>query len=237
MYEVLAMLFAWLGAWGQAPAVPGAKDADAKGAEAKEVALGSYSLVTTDTEASGTAHWLNPPLTIEVPAGTEYVPAETAGNLTVPAQFAADGFGARRYECAAATPTGDAPRGGGCKALDETELTIRDANTIGYHIVTHGAARAPGSPGERSSLGWEAKRTREPGLSRFHSYCVLTGTCSEQPIFDGSAASRAFLRDTPTVEAGQAKDVRRCPGRENCFSCDQNRARERGAHVRDETWR
>ncbi len=135
MYEVLAMLFAWLGAWGQAPAVPAAKDADAKGAEAKQVALGSYSLVTTATEASGAAHWLNPPLTIEVPAGTEYVPAEAAGNLTVPAQFAADGFGPRRYECVA-----DAPKGGGCKALDETELTIRDANTVGYHIVTHGAA-------------------------------------------------------------------------------------------------
>jgi hypothetical protein len=33
-----------------------------------------------------------------------------------------------------------APKLRGCEALDRATLTVRDANTIGYHIVSHGAA-------------------------------------------------------------------------------------------------
>ncbi len=40
-----------------------------------------------------------------------------------------------RYECAET-----AAKQHGCAALDQTDVLIRDANTVGYRIVTHGAA-------------------------------------------------------------------------------------------------
>jgi hypothetical protein len=98
--------------------------------------LGSYSLVTTVFEPSATTHLLNPRPTIDVDGGTERAPGEFSGEKTVPAQFAIEGFGSPWYECAAAT----AAKMRGCDALDRATLTVRDANTIGYHIVSHGAA-------------------------------------------------------------------------------------------------
>jgi hypothetical protein len=111
--------------------------------------LGSYSLVTTVFEPSATTHLLNPRPAIDVDGGTERAPGEFSGDKTVPAQFAIEGFGSPWYECA---PAAAAPAAGataatapalklpGCDALDRATLTVRDANTIGYHIVSHGAA-------------------------------------------------------------------------------------------------
>lgn len=105
--------------------------------ETKKVAaiVGQYSLVTTVVESSAETHWLNPAPVIAVSAGTQYVMAQTTGNLAVPAQVAIEEFGVPRYECAET-----AAKQKGCGALDRTDVVIRDANTVGYHIETHGAA-------------------------------------------------------------------------------------------------
>lgn len=133
--ELLVVVgWVWFGAWtvrGQAAPGPG-QDQHAK---KEPVVVGQYSLVTTVVEALPATHWLTPAPAIAVPAGTEYVPGETAGNLTVPAQVAIEEFGVPRYECAET-----AAKLRGCGALDRTDVIIRDANTVGYHIVTHGAA-------------------------------------------------------------------------------------------------
>ncbi len=105
------------------------------GEKKAEESVGSYSLVTTVFEATATTHLMNPAPKITVDGGTERAPGEFSGEKTVPAQYAIEGFGNPWYECAATTP-----KLRGCDALDRASLTVRDANTIGYHIVSHGAA-------------------------------------------------------------------------------------------------
>jgi hypothetical protein len=119
---------------GQA-AKPAPAPATAQGEKKADEVVGSYSLVTTVFEASAATHLLNPAPTIAVDGGTERAPGEFSGEKTIPAQYAIEGFGSPRYECGAT-----APKLRGCEALDRASLTVRDANTIGYHIVSHGAA-------------------------------------------------------------------------------------------------
>ncbi len=114
----------------QGPA--GANGTDPKPEPAK---VGSYSLVVTTLEPTATTHWLNPPPTINVRGGTKLAPAETTGNLTAPQQYTIEAFGAPKQECEEA-----AQQQRGCDALDRTDLTIRDANTVEYRIVSHGGA-------------------------------------------------------------------------------------------------
>ena len=120
--------------WGQQGTTGTTKGADAKPEQAK---LGSYSLVVTSVEPTATTHWLNPPPTINVTGGTARAPVETMGNVTVPEQYTIETFGAPRQECVVAAA---AQQGHDCDALDRTELTIRDAHTVGYRIVSHGGA-------------------------------------------------------------------------------------------------
>lgn len=123
---------------GQAAAAktaPGQSAKVAPDAKKSDESLGSYSLVTTVFEPSAATHLLNPRPTIAVDGGTERAPGEFSGDKTVPAQVAIESFGSPWYECAA---TG--PKLRGCDALDRVTLTMPDANTIGYHIVSHGAA-------------------------------------------------------------------------------------------------
>ena len=131
---VMALVWAVPGTeamWGeQGP--PGKNAPDATPGPAK---VGSYSLVVTTLEPTASTHWLNPPPTIEVKGGSRVAPAETTGYLTVPQQYTIDGFGVPQEECVVA-----AQQSGGCDALDRTDLTIRDANTVEYRIVNHGAA-------------------------------------------------------------------------------------------------
>jgi hypothetical protein len=125
---------------GQAASGQGAPGQAAKAApdgKKGEESLGSYSLVTTVFEPSATTHLLMPRPTIAVDGGTERAPGEFSGDKTVTAQYAIEGFGSPWYECAAAAT---AAKMRGCDALDRATLTVRDANTIGYHIVSHGAA-------------------------------------------------------------------------------------------------
>lgn len=111
-----------------------AKPDDAKPEPAK---AGSYALVVTTIEPTTATHWLNPPPAITVKAGTKLAPAETSGTLTVPQQYTIEDFAAPRVECREA-----APQQHGCDALDRTDLTIRDPNTVEYRIVSHSAAAA-----------------------------------------------------------------------------------------------
>ena len=114
-----------------ANAGPGAGAPDEK----KETSLGNYALITTDFEPSATTHLLNPAPTIDVTGGAERAPQELTGEKPVPAQFVVDGLGSPWYECAAKEP-----RLRSCEALDRVGLTIRDPNTIAYHVVSHGGA-------------------------------------------------------------------------------------------------
>jgi hypothetical protein len=100
-----------------------------------DVVVGSYSLVTMVLEPAAATHLLNPAPTIGVDGGTERAPGEFSGEKPVPAQYAIEKLGNPWYDCAATVA-----KLRGCEALDRTELTIRDPNTIGYHIVSHGAA-------------------------------------------------------------------------------------------------
>jgi hypothetical protein len=111
----------------------GAETGSGAGADAKRPSVGSYSLVTTVFEPSEVAHLLNPAPTIEVTAGTEKTPTELTGEKAVPAQYVVEKLGNPWYECVAKEP-----KLRSCEALDRAMLTIRDANTIGYHIVSHG---------------------------------------------------------------------------------------------------
>ena len=131
----LMAVLAWAAVAGQAE--PGQSAKPTPDGKKGEESLGSYSLVTTVFEPSATTHLLNPWPTIAVDGGTERAPGEFSGDKTVPAQVAIEGFGNPWYECAAATT---AAKLRGCDALDRATLTVRDANTIGYHIVSHGAA-------------------------------------------------------------------------------------------------
>jgi hypothetical protein len=122
----------WFGTWtvwGQAAPDPG------QGAKKAPAVMGQYSLVTTMVEPSAATHWLNPAPTIAVSGGTQYAMADTAGNLAIPAQYAIEEFGVPRYECVET-----AAKQRGCALLDRADVMIRDANTVGYHIQTHGAA-------------------------------------------------------------------------------------------------
>jgi hypothetical protein len=131
--ELLVVVgWAWFGAWtiwGQAAPDP------AQDAKKPPAVMGQYSLVTTVVEPSAQTHWLNPAPTVAVNAGTKYLAAETTGNLTIPAQVTIEEFGMPRYECVET-----AAKEHGCAALDRTDVVLRDANTVGYAIVTHGAA-------------------------------------------------------------------------------------------------
>jgi hypothetical protein len=131
-----AGLMAVLG-WAAVAVAAGQGAKPAPDAKKGEESLGSYSLVTTVFEPSATTHLLNPRPTIDVDGGTERAPGEFSGEKTVPAQVAIEGFGSPWYECASAAT---AAKMRGCDALDRATLTVRDANTIGYHIVSHGAA-------------------------------------------------------------------------------------------------
>lgn len=124
----------WPGVLGQA-----AKSAPATAPNTKKAddSLGSYALVTTAFEPSEKSHLLNPALTIQVDGGTERAPGEFSGEKTAPAQYAIEKLGNPWYECVATVA-----KLHGCDALDRTDLTIRDPNTIGYHIVSHGGAVA-----------------------------------------------------------------------------------------------
>ena len=115
--------------------VPGKGAKATPGGKKSDESVGSYSLVTTVFEPSAAVHLLNPRLTIAVDGGTERAPGDFSGDKTVPAQYEIEGFGSPWYECAAT-----ASKLRGCDALDRATLTVRDANTIGYHIVSHGAA-------------------------------------------------------------------------------------------------
>jgi hypothetical protein len=97
--------------------------------------VGSYSLVVTTLEPTATTHWLNPPPAIDVSAGTRFAPAETKGNLTAPQQYMIEAFDVPRQDCEET-----AQQQHGCDALDRTDLTIRDRNTVEYRIVSHGGA-------------------------------------------------------------------------------------------------
>jgi hypothetical protein len=124
-------------AFGQnAKPAPGAGAAAGVAAEKKaDVVVGSYSLVTTAFEPSEITHLLNPAITIAVDGGTERAPGDFTGEKPVPAQYAIEKFGNPWYDCVAAVA-----KLRGCEALDRASLTIRDANTIAYHVVSHGAA-------------------------------------------------------------------------------------------------
>jgi len=115
--------------WGQGAADPG------QDAKKPPAAVGQYSLVTTVVEPSAETHWLNPAPTIAVSAGTRYGAGQTTGNLAIPAQYSIEEFGVPRYECAET-----AAKQRGCAALDRTDVLIRDANTVGYTVETHGPA-------------------------------------------------------------------------------------------------
>ena len=100
----------------------------------KDDPLGTWQLVTTVFEPSEKTHLLNPAPIIKVEGGTERAPGEFTGEVTVPAQYTIESFGSPWYDCVAT-----APKTRACDALDRTELTIRDPNTLSYHIVSHGA--------------------------------------------------------------------------------------------------
>lgn len=96
---------------------------------------GSYSLVVTTLEPTAATHLLNPAPTVDVKGGTRFAPAATSGNLTVPSHFTIEDFGKPRLEC-----DETAGQQHGCDALDQTDLTIRDPNSVEYRVTSHGAA-------------------------------------------------------------------------------------------------
>ncbi len=120
------MVVAFGVAYGQSP------QSDAKPADPE---VGSYALVTTVAQPSASTHLLNPPILIKLDAGTAFAPAEASGSKAVPTQYAIESFGTPRYDCVEAVA-----RMHGCAALDRTDVTIRDANTVEYHLAGHGAA-------------------------------------------------------------------------------------------------
>ena len=131
---LIAAIIALPAGLGQTPKVaPG--PAPGAATPKKDDPLGTWQLVTTVFEPSEKTHLLNPAPAIKVDGGTERAPGEFTGEITVSAQYTIEGFGSPWYDC---VPVPAKTRA--CDALDRTELTIRDPNTIGYHIVTHGGA-------------------------------------------------------------------------------------------------
>ena len=131
---VLCLAFASAPTRAQAPGPPPPPDTDTA---AKS--LGSYSLVVTTLEPSAGTHLLNPPLTLQLDAGTVPAPKTSSGTKTVPAQYAIESFANPRYDCIpAAAPS--PPAADGCDAIDRAELAIRGPNTVAYRLVNHGAA-------------------------------------------------------------------------------------------------
>jgi hypothetical protein len=112
-----------------------AKPAPAPDSKKPDEPLGTYSLVTTVFEPSPTIHLLNPAPIIAVDPGTDRSPTDSTGEKTVPAQYQIEKFGTPWYTCASTVP-----KLRGCEALDRTNLTIREPNTIAYQISTHGPA-------------------------------------------------------------------------------------------------
>lgn len=158
----------------------------------KDEPLGTWQLVTTVFEPSEKTHLLNPAPTIKVDGGTERAPGEFTGEVTVPAQFTIEGFGSPWYDCVAT-----APKTRPCDAFDRTELTIRDPNTLGYHIVSHGGAATlnlnvevhdllPVS-GATAETPWHARDVifvavpKATPVYRFSSE-VLVGTWNGEPV-------------------------------------------------------
>jgi len=120
----------------QAPPAAGATDPKPEPAK-----VGSYSLVVTTLEPTAAIHFLNPPPSIAVKPGTKLAPVESMGNLTVPPQYTIEALGRPKLECQESAPQQDsAPQQHGCDALDWTDLTIRDLNTVEYRVRSHGAA-------------------------------------------------------------------------------------------------
>lgn len=119
---------------------PGPPPVNAQVDSAAEKILGTYSLVVTTLEPAAAPHWLTPPLTIDIPAATKQMPGELSGTKTVPPQFVLEGFGSPRYDCRAKTQTEPVQAEPGCQALDRIDLEPRDASTIAYRVVNHGAA-------------------------------------------------------------------------------------------------
>lgn len=124
---------------------PGPPPAGAQAENAAEKSLGTYSLVVTTLEPAAAAHWLIPSLTIDIPAATKVTPGELSGTKSVPPQFVLEGFGSPRYDCRSkaqgeAAQAEPAQAESDCQALDHINLELRDAGTIAYHVVNHGAA-------------------------------------------------------------------------------------------------
>ena len=113
----------------------GSGQSQGQGGKKGDDKVGAYSLVTTVFEPSEKTHLLNPAPAIQVDGGTERAPGEFTGEKTVPAQYAVEKLASPWYECVATVA-----KTKGCDALDRTDLTIRDPNTIGYRIVSHGGA-------------------------------------------------------------------------------------------------
>ena len=114
--------------WGQ----QGTAGSNTKNATPAPPTVGHYSLIVTTLEPSDSTHWLSPPPTIRVTAGTEREPAETVGNLTVQDQYTIDAFGTPRQECIETGPQHN------CDELDRADMAIRDPHTVGYRIVNTG---------------------------------------------------------------------------------------------------
>lgn len=129
---------------------PGPPPAGAQPENAAEKSLGTYSLVVTTLEPAPATHWLTPPLTVDIPSATKQAPGDLSGSKMVPPQFVLEGFGSPRYDCRSKTlggaMQGEAALAGptqaelGCEAVDRIDLELRDASTIAYHVVNHGAA-------------------------------------------------------------------------------------------------
>ena len=179
----------WPGLCGQAVQNrPGTETPDGK----DDPSVGTYALITTVFEPSAMTHLLNPAPTIDVPGGTERVPGELTGEKPVPAQYAIEKLGNPWYDCVPKEP-----KLRGCEALDRVNLTIRDPNTIAYHIVSHGAAVQLSVNVEvhdllpvshtTESADWHAKEVifvsvpKATAVFRFSSE-VLMGTWNGEPV-------------------------------------------------------
>lgn len=105
------------------------------GANHPDKGVGTYYVVNTTIESSPATHLLNPELTIQVDAASKLEPKDVVGTLTVPGQYALESVGKPRYICIPALA-----RDHGCDDIDRCTLSVRDPNTLEYHIVNHGAA-------------------------------------------------------------------------------------------------
>ena len=97
--------------------------------------VGSYYLVMTSLESSPNTHLFNPAPAIQINAASPVDPKDATGAVTLPPEFALESLGTPRFECVAASTRDHA-----CEAIDRCDLTIRDPNTLEYHVVNHGGA-------------------------------------------------------------------------------------------------